>query len=121
MRLGEMIKEYREARGMSQRAFARKCGLSNGQIAFLERGIGNSGKPFEPTFDTLRKVARAIGTYPEYLMKNVLWKTTVDHFSVRGRTVTIAFDSQKVLAERMAILTDSAGTASDRDPDYGLE
>ena len=84
MRLGEMIKEYREARGMSQRAFARKCGLSNGQIAFLERGIGNSGKPFEPTFDTLRKVARAMGTYPEYLME------TADEFkiSLRRRDTT---------------------------------
>lgn len=68
MRIGDKIKEYREAHGLSQRAFARRCGLSNVQIAFLERGYGNSGKPFEPTFDTVRKVARAMGTSAEELL-----------------------------------------------------
>ena len=68
MRLGEMIKEYREAHGQSQRTFARRCGLSNVQIAFLERGYGNSGKPFEPTFETVRKVAKAMGTTAEALL-----------------------------------------------------
>lgn len=47
------------------------------------------------------------------VQKNVLWKTTVDHFSVRDKTVTIAFDSPKVLAERMAILAEETETASD--------
>lgn len=68
MKLGDMIKQYREERGLSQRAFARRCGLSNAQIAFLEKGIGNSGKPFEPTFDTVRKVARGMGTTAEVLL-----------------------------------------------------
>lgn len=68
MKLGDMIKQYRDERGLSQRAFARRCGLSNVQIAFLERGIGNSGKPFEPTFDTVRKVARGMGTTAEALL-----------------------------------------------------
>lgn len=68
MRIGEVITRYRESHGMSQRAFARRSGLSNAQIALLERGIGNSGKPFEPTFDTVRKVARAMGTTPEALI-----------------------------------------------------
>lgn len=68
MKLGDMIKQYREERGLSQRAFARRCGLSNAQIAFLEKGIGNSGKPFEPTFDTVRKVARGMGTSAEVLL-----------------------------------------------------
>lgn len=68
MKLGEMIRKYREEKGISQRAFARRAGLSNAQIAFMERGFGTSGKPFEPTFDTLRKVARAMGTSPEVIM-----------------------------------------------------
>ena len=54
MKLGDVIREYREIHGMSQRTFARKCGLSNVQIAFLERGYGSNGKPFEPTFETIR-------------------------------------------------------------------
>ena len=68
MKIGDMIRQYREERGLSQRAFARRCGLSNAQINFLERGYGNSGKPFEPTFDTVRKVARAMGKSAEALI-----------------------------------------------------
>lgn len=68
MRVGEVITKYREEHRLSQREFARRCGLSNAQIAFMERGYGTTGKPFEPTFDTLRKVARAMGTTPEVLM-----------------------------------------------------
>lgn len=68
MKIGDRIRIYREEHGLSQRAFARRCGLSNAQINFLERGYGNSGKPFEPTFDTVRKVARAMGTSAEVLI-----------------------------------------------------
>lgn len=68
MKVGDVIREYREIHGMSQRTFARRAGLSNAQIAFLERGYGSNGKPFEPTFETLRKVARAMGTTAESLM-----------------------------------------------------
>ena len=46
------------------------------------------------------------------VQRNVLWKTTVDHFSIKDKTVTIAFDSPKVLAERMAILETENSDAS---------
>ena len=68
MKLGDVIREYREMHGMSQRTFARRAGLSNAQISFLEKGVGPTGKPFEPTFETLRKVAKAMGTSAEALM-----------------------------------------------------
>lgn len=143
MRIGDRIKEYREAHGLSQRAFARRCGLSNVQIAFLERGYGNTGKPFEPTFDTVRKVVREefderrrenqelmkhleTPSAPDLPLnwkdlyfelsdaqKNVLWKTTVDHFTVRDKVVSIAFETARVLAERMAILAEETEKASD--------
>lgn len=35
--------------------------------------------------------------------KNVLWKQTVDHFTVQNKTVSIAFETAQVLAERMAM------------------
>lgn len=68
MTLGEMIRNYRESHVMSQRAFARRAGLSNAQISFLEKGVNPNGKPFEPSFDTIRKVARAMGTSPEIIL-----------------------------------------------------
>lgn len=40
--------------------------------------------------------------------KNVLWKTTVDRFVIKDKSVTIAFETAQVLAERMAIIEDIA-------------
>ena len=68
MKIGEVITKYREEHGISQRTFARRCGLSNAQVSFLERGYGANGKPFEPKYDTIRKVARAMGTTAEALI-----------------------------------------------------
>ena len=68
MKIGEYIREYRESHGISQRAFARHCGLSNAQISLLEVGVGSNGKPVAPTFDTVRKVARGMGISAEELI-----------------------------------------------------
>lgn len=62
MTLGEVIREYREGRGLSQRQFAAACGLSNGYIAMLERGENPSTKePIKPTIAALRKLAAGMG------------------------------------------------------------
>lgn len=61
MRIGEYVRKYREEHFMSQRDFAKKCGLSNAQISLLERGIGTSGEPFVPSFVTVAKVAQGMG------------------------------------------------------------
>lgn len=53
--------------------------------------------------------------------KNVLWKTAVDHFDVKDKRVSIAFEPARVLAERMAILTETVESGTDEDPDFGLE
>lgn len=62
MTLGEYIKAYREEHGESQRSFAIRCGLSNTNISFLERGLNpNTGKPIAPDVLTLQKLAKAMG------------------------------------------------------------
>ena len=62
MTLGEYIKAYREEHGESQRSFAIRCGLSNTNISFLERGINpNTGRPIAPDVLTLQKLAKAMG------------------------------------------------------------
>lgn len=62
MTLGEYIKAYREEHGESQRSFALRCGLSNTNISFLERGLNpNTGKPIAPDVLTLQKLAKAMG------------------------------------------------------------
>lgn len=58
MKLGDLIREYRNAHGLSQRQFATQCDLSNGYISILEKGINPStGKPVTPTLPQLKKLA----------------------------------------------------------------
>lgn len=62
MTLGEYIRAYRKAHGESQRSFAARCGLSNTNISFIERGINpNTGKPIAPDVLTLQKISNAMG------------------------------------------------------------
>lgn len=58
MKLGELIVEYRASHRISQRQFADMCGLSNGYISMLERGMNpKTQKPITPTIPQLKKLA----------------------------------------------------------------
>lgn len=58
MKLGDLIREYRESHDLSQRAFAIACDLSNGYISILEKGVNpNTGRPVTPTLPQLKKLA----------------------------------------------------------------
>ena len=62
MKLGDLIREYREQHDLSQRQFADKCDLSNGYISILEKGANpNTGKPVTPTIPQLKKLASGLG------------------------------------------------------------
>lgn len=62
MTLGEVIKEYREKRNISQRKFAEMSGLSNGYISMLEKNENKkTGKPMVPNLDTYKQIASAMG------------------------------------------------------------
>ena len=68
MKIGEFVVKYREEHGLSQRAFAQRANLSNVIIGFLEKGVRTNGEPYLPRFDTIRKVARAMGMSAEQLI-----------------------------------------------------
>lgn len=62
MKLGDLIREYRESHALSQRQFAIACELSNGYISILERGVNpGTGKPVTPTIPQLKKLASGMG------------------------------------------------------------
>ena len=62
MILGDLIRDYRDTHGLSQRQFANQCDLSNGYISILEKGINPStGKPVTPTLPQLKKLATGMG------------------------------------------------------------
>lgn len=72
MKLGEYVDNYCSAHGISRRQFALNSGLSHGYISILISGINpNTGKPFTPTLQSLKKVADGMGISLDVLLANV--------------------------------------------------
>jgi len=72
MILGDIILNYRKSFNpkISQRDFAKRCGLSHTYIAALEKNIDpRTGKPIAPTLDTVKYVAQAMNLSIEDLLK----------------------------------------------------
>lgn len=101
MTLIEMIKKYRKTHGISQREFARMCGLSNAYISILEKGINPStGKPATPNLQTLKQIASAMGMSLDDLLRSVddmqveiapIPQTPrKDNYSVSAKALTLA-------------------------------
>ena len=58
MQLKDLISNYRNEKGLSQRQFALACGLSNGYVSMLEKGINpNTNQPLTPSLPVLKKLA----------------------------------------------------------------
>ena len=80
MKLGEILKEYRNEHGLSQREFAKICGLSNSSISILEMGYNpQTGKKMDPDLRTYRRLADGMGITVEQLfdmMKTTMIKNT---------------------------------------------
>lgn len=68
MTIAQIVEQYRVEHFMSQRDFAKKCGVSNAIISFLERGTRENGQPYLPRFNTIKKIARGMGMSPEELI-----------------------------------------------------
>ena len=62
MTLKDLIIEYRNDHGLSQRQFATACGLSNGYISMLEKEMNpNTKHPVTPTLPKLKQLASGMG------------------------------------------------------------
>ena len=62
MTLGQLIKDYRKERGLSQRQFAIACGLSNGFISMVENNCNpRTNKPVVLSITSLKKIADGLG------------------------------------------------------------
>lgn len=62
MTLKDLIIEYRNGHGLSQRQFATACGLSNGYISMLEKEMNpNTKLPVTPTLPKLKQLASGMG------------------------------------------------------------
>lgn len=62
MKLGKIIKTYRDEKNLTQTEFGDRAGLSKAYISMLERNKNSrNGQPLTPTVDTLRKVSNVMG------------------------------------------------------------
>ena len=58
MKLSNILIDYRNRMQISQREFARRCGLSNSYISFIENEYNpRTGKPIVPTLEQYQKLA----------------------------------------------------------------
>lgn len=69
MTISELIKEYRKNHHLSQRAFAQKCGVSNGYISMLENEKNPcTGKEISLTIEKLKALADGMSVSLSYLL-----------------------------------------------------
>jgi transcriptional regulator with XRE-family HTH domain len=61
--LGKAVRELRRKRGATQEALGRDAELTTATLSLIERGEAN------PTWDTLRKIAKALGVSVAELAK----------------------------------------------------
>ncbi|MFZ1236891.1 MAG: S24 family peptidase [Prevotella sp.] len=67
--MSKIVYEYRKAHKLSMEAMADIAGLSKGYIAIIEKENNPiSGKPSTPSFDTLQKLAKAMGMSTDALV-----------------------------------------------------
>ena len=72
MKIGELIKAYRETNNLSQRQFAKIVGVSNGYISMLEDGRnGSTGEPITPNITTFKKIASGMNLTLNELMYKI--------------------------------------------------
>lgn len=69
MVLKDIVIQYRREHGLSQRAFAARCGVSNGFVSTLESGVNpGTKKPITPTFRNIQSLAEGMGITARALM-----------------------------------------------------
>lgn len=68
MTIGAIIERYQREHLLSEREFAKLCGLSHTQVNSLKKGRTSNGKPFSPSVETLQKVAGVMGMTAQELL-----------------------------------------------------
>lgn len=72
MHIGEYINNYLLENKISQRQFAKRCGLSNGYISMLINNINpKTGRPIIPSLTAMLAISRAMGITIDDLFERV--------------------------------------------------
>lgn len=97
MKLSNIITDYRNQEQISQREFARRCGLSNSYISFIENEYNpRTGKPIVPTLEQYHKIASGMGLTVHQLFERLDEDSPVDlHVSDASRVPIIVPNSEQ--------------------------
>ena len=93
MKLSDLLKQYREDNGISQRELARRCGLSHGTISLLELGVNQKGELIEPDLRTYRRLADGMGLhdYHELIEMQKSTNDSIMDLSGTEKSIIIAY------------------------------
>lgn len=94
MRLGEIIDNYLQTNGMSQRQFAKKCGMSNGYISMLIKNKNtHSSKPIVPSLTALLAISKALGSTLDELLEKAD-DIQIDLSAAKNMTASVGANSR---------------------------
>lgn len=72
MTLGKIVEKYLREHGISQRSFAKKCGMSSGYISMIVNGINpRSNTPIVPTLKSLNGIAKGMNVSLDDLLSQM--------------------------------------------------
>lgn len=93
--IGEKIKKFREARGLSQRQLAERLNISNSRISNWEQGLNR------PDADMIAGLCKVLEVSPSELLGV---KVSEDDFTDRERELVYAYRSKPELRQAVDIL-----------------
>lgn len=126
MKLGQIMKQYRDQRGISMDEFSSLSGLSKGYISLLEKGCNNQGNPIDPTIKTLRAVAKGMGINVNDLFQSLDTEQEVSlstqdetifqnqDFTVSSPTRVMKPNAEDFLSSSLYSMTDERETDEER-------
>lgn len=126
MKLGQIMKQYRDQRGISMDEFSSLSGLSKGYISLLEKGCNNQGNPIDPTIKTLRAVAKGMGINVNDLFQSLGTEQEVSlstqdetifqnqDFTVSSPTRVMKPNAEDFLSSSLYSMTDERETDEER-------
>lgn len=99
MTIGEIIIKFRNEHKLSQREFAKQCGLSNGSISIIESGINpNTREPLIPNLSTINQLAKGM---------NISIQSLIESAEDLPISLSVEFDSvSNITVDEKRLITD---------------
>lgn len=106
MRIGLIIKLYRESHSLSMEEFAKKANISKAYVGLLEKGIHpKTGNAIKPSIDIITKVANGMGTDFDTLFRQLDEDVSVNNMDNTNLPTASLSDEQLELVTKFESLS----------------